>query len=272
MYGLRVAWCVFGDARVEMARDLFGRSSPSSGIVGGDTEVAEVHRAGSISVAMPIHEMAFEWEQPGPSARYSYLEIDQHDSESDSDSANSSDSDYDSVSEEETDSGESEDLDDDDEIHREVLAAYHQASLDSSPELGKHAQAADDDSHWEVLTFEVRLSVNRCLTLYSYSRIAGLEEIISPDNCTFKPSRLHTTKFPSCQLFPSLGSFALPLGFLTIPEAPTLLTPPRPKRALINVYSSFPIMSPRAHSSLACLPLFLTTIPHDYFTNRIARP
>jgi len=153
MYGLRVAWCVFGDARVEMARDIFGRSSTSSGIV-GDMGVAEVHDAKSISVEMPIHEMAFEWEQPGPSASYSYLDIDQHDSESESDSASSSDSDYDSVSEEGTDSEESEDLDDEDEIHREVLAAFHQASLDSSSGLGKHAQAADDDSHWEVLAFE----------------------------------------------------------------------------------------------------------------------
>lgn len=154
MYGLRVAWCVFGDARVEMARDIFGRSSSSSGIVRGDMGVAEVHHAESISVEIPMHEMSFEWEQPGPSASYSYLDIDQHDSESDSDSANSSDSDYDSVSEEENDSGESEDLDDEDEIHRGVLAAYHQASLDSSPELGKHTRAADDDPHWEILAFE----------------------------------------------------------------------------------------------------------------------
>lgn len=154
MYGLRVAWCVFGDARVEMARDIFGRNSPPSRIVGGDMGVAEVQHAVSISVETPMHEMAFEWEQPGPSASYSYLEIDQHDSESDSDSANSSDSDYDSVSEEETDSGESDDLDDEDGVHREVLAAFHQASLDSSPELGKHTQAVDEDPHWEVLAFE----------------------------------------------------------------------------------------------------------------------
>jgi len=118
---------------------------------------SEVQHAESASIEMPVHDMVFEWEQPRPSAslsEYSYLEIDQHDSESDSDSATSSDSDYESMSDEETDSAESDDLDDEDEIHREVLAAFHQASLDSSPELGKHAQDANDDSHWDVLSFE----------------------------------------------------------------------------------------------------------------------
>jgi hypothetical protein len=159
MYGLRVAWCVFGDARVEMARNIFGRSSTSSGILGVDMESSEVQHAESESIEMPVHDMVFEWEPPrlstGPSG-YSYLEIDQHDSESDSDSTASSDSDYESMSDEETDSAESDDLDDEDEIHREVLAAFHQVSLDSSPELSKHAQAESDDSHWEVLSFEVR--------------------------------------------------------------------------------------------------------------------
>jgi len=157
MYGLRVAWCVFGDARVEMARNIFGRTSISSGLLGGDMEVSDVQHPESASIEMPMHDTVFEWEQlssSGGLSSYSYLEIDQHDSESDSDSATSSDSDYESMSDEETDSAESDDLDDEDEIHREVLAAFHQTSLDSNPELGKHAQVANDDSHWEVLSFE----------------------------------------------------------------------------------------------------------------------
>jgi hypothetical protein len=171
MYGLRVAWCVFGDARVEMARNIFGRSSTSSGNLGGDMEVSEVQHAESASVGIPVHDMVFEWEQPRPSAGlsgYSYLEIDQHDSESDSDSTASSDSDYESMSDEETDSAESDDLDDEDEIHREILAAFHQASLDSSPELSKHEQTANDGSHWEVLSFEVRSVFRDVGVLYSY--------------------------------------------------------------------------------------------------------
>jgi len=158
MYGLRVAWCVFGDSRVEMAKDLFGRSGVSSGIA-GNMGVAEVQHPESAFVEMPMHEVAFEWEQPRPSAHqssYSHMEVAQRDADSDSDSATSSDSDYDELSDEDTESGESDELDDEDEIHRQVLASFNETSLDSSPALDKHAHVVHDDSRWEVLAFEVR--------------------------------------------------------------------------------------------------------------------
>jgi len=160
MYGLRVAWCVFGDARVEMARDIFGRGAASVGILGtpAETEPEVQHEE---TVEMPMHDMAFEWDEDSSRSRsrsspqpaslpIGYLEIDQLESDSDTESASSEESDY--GSDEDTESGDSDELDDEDEIHRNVLAAFEQTALDSAPNQ-KYAQATDD-AHWEVLSFE----------------------------------------------------------------------------------------------------------------------
>lgn len=164
MYGLRVAWCVFGDARVEMARDIFGRGSTSAGILGAPAEV-EPEVQHEESVEMPMHDMTFEWEldtqrslsrsssstSSGSQHRgySSYLEIDQLESDSDEDSVSSDESDYGS---DETESGESDELDDEEEIHRSALAVFEQTALDS-PLGKKHAHVADD-ARWETLAFE----------------------------------------------------------------------------------------------------------------------
>ena len=159
MYGLRVAWCVFGDARFEMAKDIFGRGGASAGIIGAPVE-AEVQY--EETVEMPMSDMSYEWEvkttrsRPQPQPQHtSYLEIEQleSDSDDDTDSTSSEDSDY--ASDEEAESAESDELDDVDEVHRSVLAVFEQTALDTSINE-KHTQVTDD-AHWEVLSFEVRL-------------------------------------------------------------------------------------------------------------------
>jgi hypothetical protein len=157
LYGLRVAWCVFGDVKDEMARDIFG---PQETLV----------------QSAPAPVMEEHHDQDG--LDHVFVE---HDETVDSDES-SSDSEYSGEEDEDTASEESDDLelDDEEQVERDMFDIF--ASVSMSPPDSPHSlsfdkvttphvvAAADDASNvasvgggWEVISLQVSQFIPGCV-------------------------------------------------------------------------------------------------------------
>jgi len=158
LYGLRVAWCVFGDVKDVLAKDIF--------VSGGGSQVghAEVIRSDALTPPPPLRsrltrERAFVWDDVQepllvvtPDIIISQENVDAgHFDNLDSDT--DSDSEYSDASDEDIESAESDDLDldldlsldDEEQVERDIMA------LLSREHHGD--KTVDGDSRWDMMSF-----------------------------------------------------------------------------------------------------------------------
>lgn len=162
MYGLRVAWCVFGDVKDALAKDIFVTGSQAAGY--SETEHVEVAQSDALTPpprSRLRREQSFVWDVQGPLIVIPDLisndavdagHFDNLDSDTDSDSEYSDASD-----EEDTESAESDDLDldlsldDEEEVQRDIMALLSHSGLDEHD----GDKTMDGNSLWDMTSFMV---------------------------------------------------------------------------------------------------------------------
>jgi len=167
MYGLRVAWCVFGDVKEVLAKDIFvrgsqaGYSAPSTSDEDEHLEHVEVAQSNALSPPPPRsrlqRERSFVWDVQGPLITPDLLSNDHVDADADVahfdalDSDTESDSEYSDASDEDTESAESDldldlSLDDEEEVQRDIMALLNNAEHDGDKTM-------DGDTRWDMMSF-----------------------------------------------------------------------------------------------------------------------
>jgi hypothetical protein len=159
MYGLRVAWCVFGDVKDALAKDIFV-SGPQVGYSETErhVEVAQSDAPSPPPRSRLRREQSFVWDVQGPLIVIPDLISDDgidagHFDNLDSDT--DSDSEYSDASDEDTESAGSDDLDldlsldDEEEIQRDIMALLSRSGLDEHD----GDKTMDDDSRWDMMSF-----------------------------------------------------------------------------------------------------------------------
>lgn len=182
LYGLRVAWCVFGDVKEALAKDIFVRGTQAGyHHVEEDaqhtTEHVEVVQSDALSPPPPRsrlrRENSFIWGVQGPlltpaqllAEEEEHFDVDVHaavlDNLSDTDSESEySDEDEEDTTDTETESAESDDLDidfdielsldEEEEVQRDILALLSTVGVPSAD------KALDGNTHtWNMMSFEL---------------------------------------------------------------------------------------------------------------------